>query len=132
MKVGARDLVWSELRTWDYLIDFNQLFGEKMEYSVAYAVCYIRSDAARTGILMKVGSDDQSKVYLNGREIYRSEAARDYLPDQDVVPGVELRAGLNVLVFKVVNEALNWFGSVRFTDSASQPLEGIQVTLTPP
>ena len=42
---------------------------------------------------------------------------------------VELKAGLNVLVFKVVNEAAVWQGSVRFTDAAGQPVRGIQVGL---
>ena len=40
-------------------------------------------------------------------------------------------AGLNVLVFKVVNEASDWKGSIRLTDAAGQPVKGIKVTLTP-
>jgi hypothetical protein len=116
----------------DYLIDFNRLLGEETPWSVAYAVCYIKIEANRTGLLMKVGSDDQAKVYLNGREIYRYGQGRGYVPDLDVVTGVELKAGLNVLVFKVVNETSYWQGSVRFTDAAGQPVKGIRVTLTPP
>jgi hypothetical protein len=42
-----------------------------------------------------------------------------------------LKAGVNVLVFKVVNETVNWQGSVRFTDAAGQPVKGIRVTFTP-
>jgi len=49
-----------------------------------------------------------------------------------LVAGVDLRAGLNVLVFKVVNEISGWRGSVRFTDAADQPVKGLRVTLTPP
>jgi hypothetical protein len=54
------------------------------------------------------------------------------LPIITVAPGVALKAGLNVLVFKLVNESANWQGSVWITDSAGQPLNGIRVTLTPP
>jgi hypothetical protein len=115
----------------DYLIDFNQLLGEQTDWGVAYAVCYIRSETSQTGLLVKVGSDDQAKVYLNGREIYRHEEARSYFADQGVQGGVEFKAGLNVLVFKVVNETRGWQGSVRFTDAAGQPLNGIRVTLNP-
>ena len=79
---------------------------------------------------MKVGSDDQAKVYLNEREIYRGGGGT-YVPDRDVVAGVELKAGLNMLVFKVVNGLGDWVGSVRFTDAAGQPVKGIKVTLTP-
>ena len=37
--------------------------------------------------------------------------------------GIELRAGLNVLVFKVVNALRDWQGSVRLTDAAGLPLK---------
>ena len=47
VKVGASELVWNALRQEDYLLDFNQLLGKKTEWSVAYAVCYIQSEAAR-------------------------------------------------------------------------------------
>ena len=47
------------------------------------------------------------------------------------MPGIALNAGLNVLVFKVANEALEWKGSVRFTDAAGQSLKGVRVTLDP-
>jgi hypothetical protein len=98
---------------------------------VAYAVTYIQSETAHTGLLMNVGSDDEARIYLNGKQIYRSDAVREYAPDQDVVPGVELTAGLNVLIFKVVNETTEWQGSVWFTNAAGQPVQGIRVTLAP-
>ncbi len=59
-------------------------------------------------------------------------AAREFVPDQDVVEGVELKTGLNVLVFKVVNETEGWKGSVRLTDAYGQEVKGVRVTLTPP
>jgi hypothetical protein len=43
-----------------------------------------------------------------------------------------LKAGLNTLVFKVVKESEGCRASLRFTDAAGQPVNGIQVTLTPP
>lgn len=39
--------------------------------------------------------------------------------------------GLNVLVFKVVNERTDWKGSIRFIDAQGNPLEGINLTLAP-
>jgi hypothetical protein len=125
------ELVWTAVQLPDYSIDFNELVGQVTLWSVAYAVCYIQSETAQTGLLLKVGSDDQAKIYLNGKEIYRSDAPRHWVSDQDTVEGVELRAGLNVLVFKVVNERHEWEGSIRFTDAAGQPVKGIRVTLSP-
>jgi hypothetical protein len=36
-----------------------------------------------------------------------------------------------VLVFKVVNEFVDWKGSIRFTDARGNPVKGIKVTLDP-
>ncbi len=89
---------------------------------------------------MKVGRDDKAKVYLNGALVYRtldnelvSKVDHSwYAADQDVVAGLELRAGINVLILKVYNQAGTWQGSIRFTDESGEPLHGIEVTLSPP
>ncbi len=131
VKVGEGERVWKLIQLEDYLIDFNALLGEQTDWSVGYAVCYIQSDTAQADLIMKVGSDDAAKVYLNGKETYKWRGNRVWLPDQDEVRGVELKAGLNVLVFKVVNIIRYWKGAIRFSDSAGQPLKGIRVTLDP-
>jgi hypothetical protein len=131
VKVGESERVWRAVQLEDYMIDFNQLLGEVTQWSVAYAVCYVRSEADRTGLLMKVGSDDEAKVYLNGKEISRDTREGSYVPDKNVAAAVELKAGLNPLVFKVVNVLGSWQGSVRFTDAAGQPVRGIKVGLEP-
>jgi WD40 repeat protein len=131
VKVGAKEEAWKPVRLPHYLLDFNLLLGKKTDWSVAYAVCYIHSQTAQAGLLMNVGSDDQAKVYLNGRELYQRREARAWVPDEDEVTGVDLRVGLNVLVFKVVNETERWQGSVRLTDAAGLPLKGIRLTLDP-
>jgi dipeptidyl aminopeptidase/acylaminoacyl peptidase len=130
-KAGQSELVWRGIQSEDYLIDFNRLVGAPTHWSVAYAVCYIQSEAAQSGVLLKVGSDDQAKVYLNGKLIYESTSPRVYPLDEDTEAGA-LKAGLNVLVFKVVNETEDWKGSVRLTDAAGQPVKGTRVVLTPP
>jgi WD40 repeat protein/serine/threonine protein kinase len=130
--VGTNLLIWRASRLQDYLINFREQFGANAPYSVAYALCYITSETRQTGLLMKVGSEDQSVIYLNGSEIYRWPRPRKYVPDQDVVSGVELKAGVNVLLFKIANEEDFWRASLRFTDAAGQPVKGLRVTLTPP
>jgi hypothetical protein len=49
----------------------------------------------------------------------------------DTARGITIIEGLNVLVFKVVNEIADWEGSIRFTDAQGNPVTGIKVTLTP-
>jgi WD40 repeat protein len=133
-RAGETNLVWQEFHLHEYGLDFLQLTGRtNADWCVAYAVCYVESQTSQTNLMMKIGSDDQAKVYLNGKEIYRYDGVdRPLLPDEDEVNGVELKTGFNVLVFKVVNELLGWQGSIRFTDSMGQPVKGIRVTLTPP
>jgi WD40 repeat protein len=131
VNLGGKQLTWRTLQLKDDFIDFNDALRETTEWSVAYAVCYIRSEADQRGLLLKIGTDDEARLYLNGREVYRCEEVRYYTPDQDVVENVDLKSGLNVLVLKVVNEKNNWQASVRFTDPAGHPVKGISVTLTP-
>ena len=129
--IGNGELKWREVAQDDYVIDFNAILGRVTDLSVAYAVCCIRSEAEERGLRMLVGSDDEAKVYLNGMQVHQSPGTRNFVADQDTVPDIALKAGLNVLVFKVVNEGGNWQGSIRFTDTAGQPLKGIRVTLDP-
>jgi WD40 repeat protein len=133
IKVGESEMRWRPVQLEDYVIDFNALVRSNADWSVAYAVCYLESESEQTGLVMKVGSADQSKVYLNGKEIYRYEGARYHIADEDEIANVNLKAGVNVLVFKVVNTVGGgWKGSLRFTDAAGQPVKAIRVTLTPP
>jgi hypothetical protein len=132
IKVGERELVWRAVRSEDYVLDFDRLAGAVMPYSVAYAVSYIQSETAQSRLSLKVGSDDQAKVFLNGRLIWQYLGHRSYSDGQDLVTGLELKAGINVLVFKVVNEEADWLGSVRFMDANGLPLKGISVGIAPP
>ncbi|MDF1837309.1 MAG: PSD1 and planctomycete cytochrome C domain-containing protein [Planctomycetota bacterium] len=61
----------------------------------------IYSPSART-LDISIGSDDGFAIYLNGEQISQREVPRGAAPDQDRV-ALPLRAGLNSLVFKVVN-----------------------------
>jgi hypothetical protein len=129
VRVDGRELVWQEHRSPEAVVDFNAVLGQMAEQSVAYAACYLESDRPRNDVCLQVGSDDQSKVYLNGRQIYQWRQHRP-LDGLDTVP-VELKQGSNVLLFKVVNETLAWEGCVRLVDAAGRPAQGIRYTLTP-
>jgi hypothetical protein len=115
----------------DSILDFNEVLGQQTEESVAYAVCYLESETGQEGLRLRVGSDDEAKVYLNGQEKYRCPHARRLIAGQDLVEDLALKAGLNVLVFKVVNEDLHWAGSIRLTDREGNPVKGLKVALKP-
>jgi hypothetical protein len=80
---------------------------------------------------MLVGSDDQTKIYLNGDAIHEHHVLRALTPDEDTIDNVTLEAGRNVLVFKVVNAEGSWGGCIRFVDRTGLPAKGIRVSLMP-
>ncbi|MHC1769956.1 MAG: protein kinase [Verrucomicrobiia bacterium] len=131
VQVGLSERVWRAVHLSGVELDFNALLGQTMEGSAAYAVCYLQAHTDLSDLVLWTGSDDQSVIYLNGERIHHVASLRTYVADQDKITGVKLKAGENVLVFKVINGGGPWLGSVRFTDSAGQPLKGIHVSLEP-
>jgi hypothetical protein len=131
VKVGDKEFTWKKHKSDSHLLDLNALLGQQTENSVAYAVCYVIADQKMPNLTMKTGSDDQAKVYLIGKEVFKNEEARAAEKDQDSTPNLTLNKGINTIVFKIVNETADWAGCVRFTDQDGNPVKNIKVTLTP-
>jgi WD40 repeat protein/serine/threonine protein kinase len=127
--IGGRELKWREVVLTNEVIHFNALLGHETTQSVAYAVCYLRSEAEQRGLQILVGSDGEAKIYLNGKQVYTNAFPRPFYAEDDKVPDIALNAGLNLLVFKVVNELNEWKGSIRLTDAQGNSVKGVQVTL---
>ena len=128
LDVGGKELTWKEYSAKDQILDFNGLLEKQTENSVGYAVAYITADADIADLTLKLGSDDQIKVYLNGKPIHSHDEARPFEKDEDTVPGLSLKKGLNVLVMKVVNEEEDWAVSARFVDKDGKPIAGLKAT----
>jgi hypothetical protein len=126
LKLGDKELVWKEHTCKEYALDFNGFLGAQTEDSVAYAVTYIVAAEELKGVKMKTGSDDQAKVYLNGKEVFKHAEARPIEKDEDTTE-ITLQKGVNVLVVKVVNEKVDWAFCVRFTDKDDKPLTNLKV-----
>jgi non-specific serine/threonine protein kinase/serine/threonine-protein kinase len=128
---GGREFIWAEHRAEQFFLDFNSVVGQMTPRSIAYAVCYVVADEERHDFRIKLDSDDQAKVYLNGREVYRYGRVRSLVKDRDTVANVTLNKGTNVLVFKVVNLGGDWQGCLRFVNKDGRPAQGIAVRLEP-
>ncbi len=131
VKIGDLELTWKAVDAGDYAINFNSVLGQQTEDSTAYAVAYVVADSEMKDLHLKMGSDDQAKVYLNGKEILKNETARPVDKDQDTAGDVTLDKGVNIIVFKVVNEKIDWAGCLRFTDKNDNPVKNLSVKLTP-
>ena len=125
VKVDDKELTWKEAKVAEHLLDLNAHFGAQTEDAIAYAVTYITCDSDMK-VKMKTGSDDQCKVWLNGKEVFKYGEPRPADKDQDTTDDVELKKGLNVLVVKVVNEKIDWSFCVRFTDKDDKPITSLK------
>jgi hypothetical protein len=127
--VGGRSLTWKAHQTSDFLIDFRESFDPTGgEYVAGYAVAYVVAEEGMA-VGLSLGTNDQGKVWLNGKEVFKFDGARTLDKDSDRVD-VTLVKGQNVLIMKVVNEVNNWQGCARFMRGAS-PVTNLQISLTP-
>jgi hypothetical protein len=128
---GGPTLRWAPLKTDQYFFDLNAALGSVHGSVAAYAVVYLDAAEPKSGLRMLMSSNDQGKVYVNGKELVKSTIGRTLEKDQDVVDGVTLTTGTNVIVFKVINEGNNWQGALRFTTSDGKPVTDLTVKLSP-
>ena len=122
-------MTWTPHRTADYFIDFRESFDKSGgEYVAGYAVVYVIADAPMD-VTLALGTNDQGKAWLNGKEVFKFEETRTLERDADKVP-VSLVQGQNVLVLKVINEVNSWQGCARFLRGTA-PVTNLKISLTP-
>jgi hypothetical protein len=131
VEVIDTDYTWKKYEARTYQLDINAFLKRDVDDRVAYAVCYLVADAELNDLVLKIGSDDQAKVYLNGKEVLRNATARMLSKDQDSAENITLKRGVNVVVFKIVNEKLGWYGCLRFTDKDGKPITNLKIQLKP-
>jgi len=78
-----------------------------------------------------IGCDDLARVWINGQEVYRCAYQRGFREDEDAVENISLKAGVNAIVFKVINIHSRWLASLRFTDQNGNPAKGLHSSLNP-
>lgn len=131
-RVGDFELVWIPIATPEFFIDFRDLFPIEGDRGVAWAVAYVTSPTAKSDLTLKMNSNDQGKAYLNGQEVVKFSDARGFVKeDENPAPNLSLKAGVNVVVLKVVNESGNWQGSIRFVDKAGKPVTDLKIATQP-
>jgi hypothetical protein len=128
--IRGRKLVWRTYPVKDFSFDFNDFLGQRTEYSVGYAVCDIRAPAEMKDVRLLTGSDDEAKIYLNGKEVFKKIQGGALIKDRDIAH-ITLAKGVNVLVFKVVNEGDAWLGCARFFNTDGEVMRNITATTAP-
>jgi hypothetical protein len=130
IKINDKDLTWKKISAPTNYFDFNALLKTDNDRAAGFMVTYIECDKEMHDVTMAVASNDQGRIYLNGKDIYAFTEARTLELDADKGK-VRLNKGLNVVVFKIINEQGNWQGAIRFLDQAEVPLKDLKIKLSP-
>jgi hypothetical protein len=96
-----------------------------------YAVAYVESADEVKDVTLLMGTNDQGKVFLNGKELAKFAETRSLEKDTEKAEGLTLNKGTNVVVLKVINEANNWQGCVRLAGKDGKPVKGLTVKTAP-
>lgn len=130
VKINGKELTWKNVAAATNFFDFNAVLKTENDRAAGFIVTYIECDKDMPALTMCVGSNDQGRIYLNGKDIYAFTEARTLELDADKGT-VTLNRGLNVVVFKIINEQGNWQGAMRFLDNAGAPVKDLKIKLSP-
>ncbi|MCH7720200.1 MAG: hypothetical protein IH988_04320, partial [Planctomycetes bacterium] len=78
-----------------------------------------------TEAVLRIGSDDGVKVWLNDQVVHTNNVFRGLTMDEDTIH-VELKEGWNRLMLKISQGSGGWKFSCRITMPDGEPLEGIR------
>jgi alpha-galactosidase len=106
-KAGGKTLKWKKATASkkNGFVDFSKEIGP-VEWCVGYAYAELESIHAREAVL-RCGSDDGIKIWINGKVVHKNETMRGYTPDSDEA-AIQLKSGINRIVVKLTNGASGW------------------------
>ena len=128
--INNKDLIWKNINASTNYFDFNVILDSLNDRAAGYMVTYIECEEDIPDVTMAVGSNDQGRIFFNGVDIYAFVDARPLEIDADK-GRVTLKKGLNVIIFKIINEQNSWQGSMRLMDKAGVPLKDLKIKLSP-
>ena len=105
-------------------------FGQDVNWRVAYAFVTVTSPDEREAQI-RFDSDDQGKVFLNGKEVFTNTGAHSVRLDRYTIP-VTLKSGENSILVKVCNEEVKWEFYLRITDPDGKPFTDLKVSSPDP
>jgi hypothetical protein len=130
VKVGGKELTWQNITAATNYFDFSAVVKLLNDREAGFAVTYIECETEKPDVIMAVASNDEGRIYFNGVDIYVYGEPRTLVLDADKGK-VTLKKGINVVVFKVINEQGNWLGAMRLLDKSGAPLKDVTIKLSP-
>jgi len=111
-----------------WMLELHPLFGGLDR--ACYVRTWVHADEARPALL-EFGTDDGSKVWLNGKLVHADGTGGAATPGEHKVAAT-LRKGWNALMLKVTQYSGPWQFCLRIRDAKGGPLTGLRVRAAPP
>lgn len=116
----AEGLTWRPGVGDDGFVAFEDTFGRTPIGAAGYALIEVHAPAA-TDAWLRIGSDDDVRVWLGNRLVHSFDGERNAWAAQDSVQ-VRFTAGTTPLLVKVCNRDSDWEFNFRLTDRTSRSL----------
>jgi hypothetical protein len=113
---------WTPVATGDAWVDLAAQF-QAQGPGVAYALAGFSAER-ETPVLLRLGSSGGVSLVLNREAVWSSNTSRTAAPDQDRVP-LTLRAGDNVLLFKISTATAAWRFTAELTPAPGGSVAGV-------
>ena len=130
VQVKGKELTWRHVTASTNYFDFNAVLKTVNDRAAGYIVTYIECENDIPDVTMAVGTNDEGRIYLNGEDIYAFTEPRPLELDSEKGK-VNLKKGINTVVFKIINEQNAWQGAMRLLDKAGAPLENVTIRVSP-
>ena len=118
------DATWRVIAFPSDLCEPNDQFGPIKDYFVYYATCYVEVPA-QTEAMLRVGSDDDHKLFLNGVQVGRQASSQGIVRDNFLYP-VTLEPGTNAILLKVVDRLYGTGHCLAVTDRKGKAIPGLK------
>lgn len=124
------DATWKAETFPSPIISLDRKYLPIDDHFAVYAFCYLLSPSSQK-IKIRTGSDDDHKIFLNGREIARHYGSQGVVPNNFIYPA-ELKRGLNRLLLKIVDRTGGFGFCLALSDPSDKPLKNVKILLDNP
>lgn len=116
--IEGEEYFWQNIPTESGLVNLDKFYNNP-DFVYAYVYAEIENNTERK-VLLGIGSDDGIKIWLNDEKIFDHWEGRPHRFNEDLI-SVELKAGINKLLFKVQDMEFDWSMSCKVLDHESFP-----------
>lgn len=128
--VNGKDYTWKFASTKDGTptLDAGLTLG-RADNAVAYLVSYVVAPSDMPDTMISWGSDDSAGIFVNGEEISRFTGGRGCNPDSNKSRGFTMKAGVNTVMIKLLNQSADWGATAKLIGPNDKPLAKFDIAI---